>query len=251
MGAKILILGGTAEASSLARAVAEAGLEGLYSYAGRVADPRPQPLPIRLGGFGGPDGLAEFIREEDITHLIDATHPFAAQMSRNAAMAAEETGVEFLTLSRAAWEAQPGDDWIHVPDLASAAGALGESPRRVFLGIGRQGLDAFAGAPEHFYLLRLVDPPEGVLPFPDVAVEVARGPFALAEDLSLLQRHRIEIVVSKNSGGEGARAKIDAARELGLPVIMVDRPPRLAGTEVHDVDAAMDWLAHAGTDLGV
>ena len=235
----------------MASALAARGLSGTFSYAGRVESPKPQALPLRVGGFGGPAGLAAHIREAGITHVVDATHPFAAQMSRNAVDACAETGVPLVALTRAPWRPEAGDDWQHVPDIAGAVAALSGERRRVFLAIGRMHLEDFAPRPQHFYLARLVDAPEGALPLPDCAVEVSRGPFTVEGDVALMQAHGIELVVSKNSGGSGARAKIDAARALGLPVLMIDRPALPERAEVHEVQGVIDWLAHAGTDLGV
>ena len=198
-----------------------------------------------VGGFGGVEGLAAFIAAEGITHLIDATHPFAAQMSTNAVSGARIAGVPLLALTRPPWEAGPGDRWTRVGSIPEAADTLGDLPRRVMLAIGRMHLAEFAGQPQHFYLLRLVDPPEGPLPVPDTAVEVSRGPFTEAGDRALLERHRIDVIVSKNAGGSGARAKLDAARALGLPVVMIDRPALPDRCEVHDVAAALDWLRGA------
>lgn len=251
MDPNLLILGGTTEATALARAVAAAGIAGTFSYAGRVAQPKAQPLPLRVGGFGGPDGLAAWIRENNVTHVIDATHPFASGMSRNAVAACAACGVPLVALTRPPWQAQPGDRWQHVTDIDRAVDALGERARRVFLAIGRMHLAEFARAPQHFYLLRLVDPPEGALPLPDRAVEVSRGPFTAEDDAALMRAHRIGVVVSKNSGGDGARAKIDAARRLDLPVVMIDRPDLPARHELHSVEAVLHWLDHASTDLGV
>jgi len=251
MGANLLVLGGTTEATRLAAALANAGIAGTFSYAGRVDRPRDQSLPVRIGGFGGPQGLADWLRAHAITHVIDATHPFAEQMSRNAVAACAECHLPLLALTRPPWERQDGDTWREVDSIAEAVQALGSTPRRVMLAIGRMHLDEFAKAPGHFYLLRLVDAPDTPLPFPDCEIEVSRGPFTIADDRALMERHRIDLVVSKNSGGDGARAKIDAARARGLPVIMIRRPVLPQRAEVHDVDAVFVWLAHAGTDLGV
>ncbi|ABA78988.1 cobalt-precorrin-6A reductase [Rhodobacter sphaeroides] len=246
---RILLLGGTTEASRMARALAEAGLPAVFSYAGRTAAPVAQPLPLRVGGFGGTEGLAAYIREEGITHVIDATHPFAAQMSRNAVEACAATGTALVALERAPWAAGPGDRWIRVPSIEAAAEALPEAPARVFLAIGRLHLAAFAGRAQHHYLLRLVDPPDA-LPLPRAEAIVARGPFTLAEDLELLRRHEIQWIVAKNAGGEGARAKLDAARELGLPVVLIDRPAIPPRPRVETPEAVLGWLAHPA-DLGV
>ncbi|MEL5876876.1 cobalt-precorrin-6A reductase [Cereibacter sphaeroides] len=246
---RILLLGGTTEASRMARALAEAGLPAVFSYAGRTAAPVAQPLPLRVGGFGGTEGLAAYIQDQRITHVIDATHPFAAQISRNAVEACAATGTALVALERAPWAAGPGDRWIRVPSIEAAAEALPEAPARVFLAIGRQHLSAFAGRAQHHYLLRLVDPPDA-LPLPRAEAIVARGPFTLAEDLALLRRHEIQWIVAKNAGGEGARAKLDAARELGLPVVLIDRPAIPPRPRLETPEAVLGWLAHPA-DLGV
>ena len=251
MTCTLLILAGTTEATGFARAAAERGLSGIVSFAGRVERPLRQPLPQRVGGFGGVAGLVAYLREAGLTHVIDATHPFAVQMSRNAVAACAEAGVPLVALTRPAWVQEPGDDWIHVPDIAGAVAALDRPAARVMLAVGRMHLEEFAPNPQHHYLLRLVDPPKGPLPFPRAEVIVDRGPFDAEADRALMARHGIEIVVSKNAGGTGAHAKIAAARALGLPVIMIDRPEPPARREVHDTQAVFDWIAHSGTDLGV
>jgi precorrin-6A/cobalt-precorrin-6A reductase len=247
---RVLLLGGTTEAGLLARALADAGVDGVYSYAGRTEAPMVQPMQMRVGGFGGVDGLIAYLGAENITHVIDATHPFAAQMSTNAVVASKATGVPLLALERAPWVAGEGDLWTHVPDLAAAVQALGATPRRVFLAIGRQHLDAFAGASQHHYLVRLVDAPHGDLPLPRVRVVIARGPFTVAGDRGLMRDHGTQLVVAKNAGGKGAVAKIAAARDLGLPVVMIDRPVIPARNVVRSVVGVMDWLHHPAR-LGV
>lgn len=226
----------------MARALAEAGVDAVYSYAGRTEAPLAQPLPVRVGGFGGVAGLADYLRAEGITHLVDATHPFAAQMSRNAVEASALTGAPTIALEREPWQAGKGDRWTHVPDLPAAVAALGEASRRVFLAIGRQNLSAFAGAPQHHYLLRLVDPPVETLPLPHAEAVIARGPFTVAGDRALLKDHRIEVIVAKNAGGAGAEAKLTAARDLGLPVVLIDRPLVPERRVARTVAEVMDWL---------
>ena len=241
---RVLLLGGTTEAGQIARALAAATIDAVYSYAGRTATPVAQPLPVRTGGFGGIDGLTQYLTHERITHVIDATHPFAAGMSRNAVAACDRAGVPLIACERAPWIAGPGDDWRGVPDFAAAVAALPAEPARVFLAIGRQTVDAFAAKPQHFYLLRLVDRPETPLPLPKSVVVIGRGPFKMAGDLMLLTTHRITHVVAKNAGGDGARAKLEAARALHLPVILIDRPPLPARPVACSVDAVMRWLGH-------
>lgn len=227
--------------------MAGAGLPAIYSLAGRTASPRAQPVPVRIGGFGGAEGLAQYLRAARIGRVIDATHPFAAGISQNAVAACASARVPLLALERPAWLPVAGDLWTEVPDLPAAIAALPVTPSRIFLAIGRQNLAPFTTRPEHHYLLRLVDPPDA-LPLPDCTVEVARGPFTEAGDRALLIRHRIAWLVAKNSGGTGAVAKLAAARALGLPVIMIARPALPARQVVASVDEAMRWL-HA--DLGV
>lgn len=251
MRPKLLILAGTTEAAALARTAAAMGIAGTVSYAGRIETPQALPLPVRIGGFGGAEGLAAFLRAEAISHVIDATHPFAAQMSANALAACTAAGVPLLALTRPAWAPGQGDRWTRVTGIAGAVAALDRPAARVFLAIGRQNLAPFAARPQHHYLLRLVDPPAGPLPLPGATVVVDRGPFDAAADRALMARHRVEVVVSKNAGGSGARAKIDAARDLGLPVVMIDRPVLPPRVEVHEVAAVFDWLARHGADLGV
>ncbi|HRO15790.1 MAG TPA: cobalt-precorrin-6A reductase [Paracoccus sp. (in: a-proteobacteria)] len=243
---RILLLGGTTEAGALARALAAAGADAVYSYAGRTRAPVGQPLPTRTGGFGGTEGLRGYLRTEAISHVIDATHPFAARISANAVAACACAGVPLLALERPGWTEAPGDNWTRVPDLADAARALPRDPANVFLAIGRQNLDAFAGLP-HRFLLRFVDAES--VPLPGAVRVVDRGPFTMAGDMALMQAHHIGLVVAKDAGGTGARAKLDAARALGLPVILIDRPAIPARPVAATVDEAMAWLHRA--DRGV
>lgn len=251
---KILILGGTTESRQLAGALASRpGADVTLSLAGRTAQPRAQGVPTRVGGFGGAEGLARFIAAENIGMLIDATHPYAAQISANAHQAAQMTGVPFLALRRVPWEEQPGDRWIEAGTIPEAVEALGLEPLRVFLALGRQDIAPFASAPQHCYLVRSVDPIEPPLAVPNAAYIVARGPFDAAAERALLERHRIDLIVSKNSGGGASYGKIGAARALGIPVVMVRRPdlaqrPDLPETLTADtVDEALAWCHHALT----
>jgi precorrin-6A/cobalt-precorrin-6A reductase len=247
---RILVLGGTTEAARLARSLAGARADAVFSYAGRTHAPAAQPLPTRVGGFGGVEGLTDYLRRENITHVVDATHPFAAKMSANAVAACRETGVALCALERAPWQAGAGDDWTHVADMAGAVAALPDRPCRVFLAIGRQNLPDFAAKQQHFYLLRLVDAPGGALPLPRAEAVIARGPFTREADRALLKDHAIDLIVAKNAGGAGARAKLDAARDLGLPVILIDRPAIPARKVLGRVEEVMAWLGHSAR-LGV
>ncbi|TFV75705.1 cobalt-precorrin-6A reductase [Bradyrhizobium frederickii] len=240
---RALILGGTADASLLAAEIARAGLDAVYSYGGRTRTPADQPLPTRIGGFGGVSGLADYIGREGITHVIDATHPFAAEMSRHAVKACAETTTPLIALERAPWTRASGDNWIDVADVNTAAAALPEAPANVFLAIGRQHIAPFATKPQHTYTLRFVDPPEAPLPFA-ADVIVSRGPFTLHSELEMMRRRGIAWIVARNSGGDGARAKIDAARRLGLPVLMISRPQLPERRRVERVADVMQWLGH-------
>ncbi|MDF0580392.1 cobalt-precorrin-6A reductase [Bradyrhizobium yuanmingense] len=245
---RALILGGTADASLLAAEIARAGIDAVYSYGGRTRAPADQPLPTRIGGFGGVSGLTDYIRREGITHVIDATHPFAAEMSRNAVEACAQTGTPLLALERAPWIKAADDTWIEVVDVNAAVAALPDAPANVFLAIGRQHIAPFATKPQHAYTLRFVDPPEAPLPFA-ADVIVSRGPFTLEGELDMLSTRGIAWIVARNSGGDGARAKVDAARRLGLPVIMISRPELPERRRVERVTDLMQWLGHS-TRLG-
>lgn len=240
---RALILGGTLDAGLLAAEIARAGIDAIYSYGGRTRAPAGQPLPTRIGGFGGPSGLAGYIRTEGITHVIDATHPFAAEMRRNAVAACNETATPLIALERAPWRRTAGDNWIEVADIAAAVAALPGKPARVFLAIGRQHIAPFVAGPQHTYTLRFVDPPEAPLPF-DADVIVSRGPFTLGGELEMLRGRSIQWIVARNSGGDGARAKLDAARMLGLPVIMIARPELPERARVESAAEVLQWLGH-------
>lgn len=242
MALKILILGGTSHARLLAERIArEARFEGLLSFAGRTASLQRPEVPHRVGGFGGVDGLSELVRTHGFNALIDATHPFAARMSESAVRAAAIVGVPLLRIEDPAWGRVAGDRWHEVSNMAAAAAGLGAERRRVLLTIGRQEVDAFRAAPQHAYLVRAIDP--FPLPLPDAQLLLARGPFALTDERRLLEREAIDVIVSKNAGTPATYAKIAAARELGRPVIMVQRPELASAETVANVDAALAWLA--------
>lgn len=241
----VLLLGGTSDASQLARALHGAAVRAVFSYAGATRNPVAQPLPTRSGGFGGAAGLARFIREHGITHVVDATHPFAAQMSRNACEACALTGTPLIALERAPWQAGEGDRWICVPDMEAAALALPVRAAKVFLSVGRKQLGAFAAQRQHRYLLRMVDAPgPGELPLDGATVLVERGPFSAAHDRALLEAHGIEWLVTKNAGGEATRGKLDAARDLGLTVVMVQRPALPQRLRTGSAGEVLHWIAH-------
>ena len=247
---RVLLLGGTTEASALAQTLAQAPIDAVFSYAGRTDSPIDQPLPTRTGGFSGIEGLADFIAAENITHVVDATHPFAAQISNNAVSACLMTNTPLIAFARAPWAAQADDMWLNVADTEAAVAALPTNPARIFLAIGKQTLAAFAIRPQHFYLLRLVDAPDAALPLQNTEIVLDRGPFTMAGDLALMRAHAITHVIAKNSGGKGAAAKLQAARELQFPVLMIARPNIADRPIARNVAAVMDWLNHSA-DRGV
>ncbi|MCP9231203.1 cobalt-precorrin-6A reductase [Mesorhizobium sp. LMG 17147] len=242
---RILILGGTTEARQLAgKLAARADISVMLSLAGRTENPAAQGVPVRVGGFGGAGGLAAYLRQNKIDLLIDATHPYAAQISANAADAAHEAGVPIMAFRRPGWQRVEGDRWILVDTVAGAVKALGSVPRRVFLALGRQEVAAFEAAPRHHYLIRSVDPVEPRLAVPDAAYLLARGPFHEVDERALLESRGIEVVVSKNSGGEATYGKIAAARALGVEVVMIRRPALPDVTSAGTIESLAAMVDH-------
>ncbi|WP_329109849.1 cobalt-precorrin-6A reductase [Micromonospora sp. NBC_01699] len=242
-GLTVLLLGGTGEARRLAALLARErpDLRVVTSLAGRVAQPALPEGEVRVGGFGGPAGLVEWLRRERVGAVLDVTHPFAARMSATAVTACAEVGVPLLVVRRPGWTAQPGDAWRRVPSLEAAAETVAELGERVFLTTGRQSLAAFAGLDRQWFLVRSVDPPEPPLPR-RLTVVLDRGPFTLDAELDLLHRYAVDVLVTKDSGGSMTAAKLHAARRLGLPVVMVDRPPTPPAEEVERVEDVLPWL---------
>lgn len=242
---RILILGGTTEARLLAGELAtRADLEITLSLAGRTVEPAAQPVPVRSGGFGGAEGLAGYLRAQAINLLIDATHPYAAQISRNAHQAALRANVPAFALRRPAWDAVEGDSWRIVEGAEEAVALLGTTPRCVFLALGRQEIAAFSKAPQHAYVIRSVDPVEPPLDVPQAEYILARGPFAEADERRLLSGHRIDTIVAKNSGGAATYGKIAAARALGIAVILFRRPEAPDMPAVVTVAEAAEMAGH-------
>lgn len=236
-----MILGGTGNARQLAdRLSARTDLRITLSLAGRTKTPLPQAVATRVGGFGGADGLAEYIRAEQVNLLVDATHPFAARISANAFAATQVTKTPLVVLDRPAWTKTENDRWIEVDDVAAAAAVLGDEATTVFLTIGRQELAPFADHPQHRSIVRSVDPADVILPNSTIILD--RGPFDAAAEEALMRKHGVEVVVSKNSGGDATYGKIFAARRLGLPVIMVKRPRPSGAQTVPSIAAVEDWI---------
>jgi precorrin-6A/cobalt-precorrin-6A reductase len=240
---RVLILGGTGDATDLAAQVANIqGLEAITSLAGRTREPSAPLGDLRVGGFGGVAGLASYLRVMQIDLLIDATHPFATQISFNAADAATEVGVPHLMLIRPPWEKESGDRWIEVDSIETAAAFLQNQAQRVFLTVGRQELAAFAHLEKIWFLMRMIDPPTDDALVPPGVVLCDRGPFTLNNERQILIHNNIDTIVSKNSGGDATKPKIIAARELGINVVMVNRPAIPPGEQVTDVNGALAWL---------
>jgi precorrin-6A/cobalt-precorrin-6A reductase len=246
----ILVLGGTGEARELAAALDAAGVHVTSSLAGRVSRPRLPAGTVRIGGFGGPDALARWLTERGVVAVVDATHPFAERISASAAVACPRASVPLLRLQRPGWSAGPDDDWHWVADLEQAAAAIPTLGERVLLTTGRQGLPAFAGLHDTWFLVRCVEAPAPPLPARHQLL-LDRGPYTLDGELALIERHRIELLVTKDSGGALTEAKLEAARRRGLPVVVVRRPPRPDVATVSTVADALAWAqeherAHAG-----
>jgi precorrin-6A/cobalt-precorrin-6A reductase len=237
---KVLLLGGTGEARELAQELVSGGVDVVSSLAGRTADARLPVGAVRIGGFGGADGLVRWLRENPVGAVVDATHPFAVQMTAHAAVAAAQTGVPLLVLRRPGWVADPDDDWHWVDTAAAAAELVRRLGSRVFLTIGRQGLETFAGTGA-WTVARCVDAPD---PRPQwCRLILGRGPFALADEVALMRENRINVVVTKDSGGPATAAKLAAARQLQIPVVVIRRPPLPVGLEVvGSVGAAAQWV---------
>ncbi len=240
---RVLILGGTGNAAELAAKVATIqGLEAITSLAGRTREPSVPLGDLRVGGFGGVAGLASYLRVMQIDLLIDATHPFATQISFNAADAASEVGVPRLMLIRPPWQKESSDRWIEVDSVEAAAASVANQAQRVFLTVGRQELAAFAHLEKIWFLMRMIDPPTDDALVPPGMVLCDRGPFTFNNERQILIHNKIDTIVSKNSGGDATKAKIIAARELGVKVVMVNRPAIPPGEQVTDVDGALAWL---------
>lgn len=240
---RVLILGGTGDAIALAAQVSMLpGVTVITSLAGRTLQPIAPVGDVRVGGFGGADGLVAYLREHGIDVLIDATHPFAAQMSWNAAAAATTIDIPHLMLVRPEWKKVMGDRWLEVETVEAAAQAIPMTAKRIFLTIGRQQLAPFAPLSDRWFLMRSIDPPPSDLPLPKGKLLLDRGPFTLDSERELLKKYEIEAIVSKNSGGDATYTKIIAARELELPIMMVQRPVMPVGERVSDVASAVGWL---------
>ena len=247
---RVLILGGTGDAAALAAKVSQIpDVEVITSLAGRTQNPTAIAGSVRVGGFGGVAGLSDYLRDRQINYLIDATHPFASQMSHNAAIATRDIGIPHLMLVRPAWEKQSGDRWLEVQSIEAAVFALEQSAKRVFLTIGRQQLAPFARLHNVWFLMRSIDPPSPDIAIPNGITVLDRAPFTIEQEKTLILDHAIDTIVSKNSGGNATYAKIVAARELEIPIVMVQRSSTPSVEQVADVEGAIDWLLDRLVDV--
>jgi precorrin-6A/cobalt-precorrin-6A reductase len=239
---RILVLGGTSEAFKLAETFQDQRrFSVIYSLAGRLENPRVPNCEIRTGGFGGVEGLSEYVTNHRIDAIVDATHPFAARISHNVEQASKQTGIPLLALVRPSWSPIAGDVWHEVPDIKGAAEIIQGLGKRILLTIGRQEASAFAECTDEYFLIRAIEKPDEPLP-PNSHTLLARGPFQLEEERSLLRSHAIDLIVSKNSGGDAAYPKLQAARELRIPVVMVRRPRATQAPCVATISDAIAWL---------
>ena len=252
---RVLILGGTTQASQLAQLLGSRDeYDTVFSLAGVTKNPVLPTVSVRIGGFGGADGLRDFLRDQAVGAVVDATHPFAAQMSRHTAMACASSGVPLLRIDRPVWTEVEGDRWTHVSSIEDAAAALGDTPRTAFLTTGRKDLGPFQRASQHHYILRSIDAPEPSSLPRKVTLLLARPPFTVASEMVLMKDHAVTVLVTKNAGAEATAAKLVAARRLGLPVIMIDRPVLPSVATVSTIEEALGWLQerrHTGTDRDV
>jgi precorrin-6A/cobalt-precorrin-6A reductase len=244
---RLLILGGTTEATALAQYLSrQPTINAIISLAGRTNSPVTPAIPHRIGGFGGIDGLGDYLVQEGITAVIDATHPFAAIMSRHAFEACRHLNIPRLTFTRPPWNASAYDHWTSVATADAAADAIGATPQNVFLTVGRLSVASFMRAPQHRYLIRTIDTPDTETLPPHAKLVHARGPFTLDDERHLFKAEKIAVLVTKNSGGTATDAKLLAAREMGVPVIMVDRPPHPDGPCSYSLEETIVWLKAHG-----
>jgi precorrin-6A/cobalt-precorrin-6A reductase len=214
----------------------------ILSLAGATAHPAQAPIPQRVGGFGGVEGLTAFLVRERIDAVVDATHPFAWRMSANAIAACRTTGTPLVVFTRPPWTRHADDRWIEVAAIEEAVDALGAAPRTVLLTQGRLQVAAFARAPQHRYIVRAIDRPEEIGSLPNHKLILARGPFSFDDEAALMRDEGVQAVVTKNSGGRATYAKIEAARALGIEVVILRRPPPPEAEALHDLDAVMAWI---------
>jgi len=238
----LLLMAGSGEGRRLAQALADAGVDAVASMAGVTRDPPTLALPTRRGGFGGEGPFRRYLIDQGITAILDATHPFAHHISHRTARVARDMGIPYKQLLRPPWVAQPGDNWTEIADEGQAADII-PAGATVFLATGRQTLDRFAALSRCQLICRQIDPPDAPFPYPNGRYEIGRPPFSQAQETTLFEKLGVDWLVVKNAGGQASRTKLDAARALNIPVLMIARPPQPSGTPVVSVDAALKWVA--------
>lgn len=247
MPKSVLILGGTGDARQLADKLVDTfgpSLRVITSLAGRTSSPRQPKGEIREGGFGGPEGLAKYLKETEIDAVMDATHPYAAQISSHGIEACHSVGIPHVLLDRPAWVQVEDDNWLNVPSIEKAADAL-EADETVLITTGIQNLDVFKHVHGPKILVRLLEHPKTELTIKDAEIVIGRPPYSINDEVTLFKLLGVDTLVTKNAGGDATRAKIDAARVLGTRVIMIDRPPTPLANTVTNVDDAVAWVATA------
>lgn len=238
----VLLLGGTGEGKALAKALADANVPAIASLAGATRAPDPLPLPSRIGGFGGEAAFRDYLAENAITAVVDATHPFASRITERTCRICRQVDIPYLHLLRPEWVPVPGDRWQFI-DSEEDAAALISPGQTVFLGTGRQTLAKFANLVGCRVICRQIDPPDGPFPFPGGEFLVGRPPFPVVDEIALFERLGVDWLVVKNAGGDASRTKLTAARAKQIPVVMINRPPMPAAERVETVAAAMQWVA--------
>jgi precorrin-6A/cobalt-precorrin-6A reductase len=239
---KVLLLAGSGEGRVLADALYKIGVNAVASLAGATRQAKPLALPTRIGGFGGEDGFCEYLAREKITHILDATHPFASRISHRTALVSAQKGLKYMQYLRPAWTAQSGDQWHHIRDETDVLALLNKTPSTVFLATGRQTLERFANLEGHRVICRQIDSPTSPFPFEGGEYCIGRPPFSVGREVELFEALRVDLLVVKNAGGTASRSKLDAAALLGLPVAMIERPPQPDAPKVDTIEAALDWV---------
>ncbi len=235
----LLLLGGTGEARQMAERLR--GQDAIISLAGATRNPEAQVLPTRIGGFGGADGFRSYLEAEQISAVLDATHPFACQITARTAQVCADQDLPYLQFLRPQWQPEPGDHWINITRESEAADHMPHGAV-VFLGTGRQTLSRFANLEGREVICRQIDPPEQPFPFAGGRFLVGRPPFSVADEVALFVRLGVDFLVVKNAGGAPSRTKLNAARQLGIPVLMIARPPQGDWPIVNSVDDALAWV---------
>jgi len=236
----LLILGGTGEARQIADRLS--GMDAVISLAGATRAPQAQALPTRIGGFGGAEGFTDYLREAQISAVLDATHPYADRITVRTARICGDLGLPYLQFLRPPWLAEAGDNWTEIAREEDAAKHI-LTGATVFLGTGRQTLERFANLVGCDVICRQIDPPTHDFPFAGGRFLVGRPPFSVADEVALFTKLAVDVLVVKNAGGAASRTKLTAARQLGIPVLMIARPPTGNWAVVNNVEAALAWVA--------